>query len=489
MQGTARPTKETEIPSWWQGQNGGGVSQAAATPTRRNSDAGGITGRRASMEGRRSLDARRLSLQIDGNSAASIRWKEAFHKVKLMRRASSGFNTLRDMFSDFILDTSKLRPVRVLGKGGFGSVELMEYQVNDESVVPLAIKMLRPETLSRIAIQDFLNELSLLKKLYHPKIVCFRGIGTVTGQPLNLMDLSDVRIDEIFLAQEFCGGGTIKKLLIHQMDFGQDREFYTIADALRWMLDIAEGLAYLHNVSPAVIHRDLKPENVLLDTRKASEATAKLVDFGLAKMYNRQALMDSVARALATHGVDIKEKSPKEVDRVLRRLSQQSNRASGESAREGSDSGPHVRLRPIKQDSKPYIPMDLTGQTGSMLYMAPEVFLSQPYNEKVDVFSFAMVSFEMLWRQLMCVAYDLKTRQDYQMHACKVSQGWRPEIPPTWPKPVAQLFTECWAQGASERPSANHLVEMMQQLLTNKQVCKWADIDIRKAKNKRCNVQ
>ena len=37
----------------------------------------------------------------------------------------------------------------------------------------------------------------------------------------------------------------------------------------------------------------------------------------------------------------------------------------------------------------------MTGQTGSYMYMAPEVFNSKPYNEKADVFSFGCMISEM----------------------------------------------------------------------------------------------
>jgi serine/threonine protein kinase len=35
------------------------------------------------------------------------------------------------------------------------------------------------------------------------------------------------------------------------------------------------------------------------------------------------------------------------------------------------------------------------GETGSYRYMAPEVFLHEPYNTKVDVYSFAMICFQL----------------------------------------------------------------------------------------------
>jgi serine/threonine protein kinase len=37
----------------------------------------------------------------------------------------------------------------------------------------------------------------------------------------------------------------------------------------------------------------------------------------------------------------------------------------------------------------------LTGETGSYRYMAPEVFRHEPYNLKVDVYSFAMIIFQL----------------------------------------------------------------------------------------------
>ena len=37
----------------------------------------------------------------------------------------------------------------------------------------------------------------------------------------------------------------------------------------------------------------------------------------------------------------------------------------------------------------------MTGQTGSWLYMAPEVMLNKPYNEKVDIFSLGIILYEV----------------------------------------------------------------------------------------------
>ena len=68
---------------------------------------------------------------------------------------------------------------------------------------------------------------------------------------------------------------------------------------MRIALDSARGLEYLHEcVTPPVIHRDLKSSNILLD----SNFSAKVADFGLAKLGSDQLGGLISTRVLGTHG-------------------------------------------------------------------------------------------------------------------------------------------------------------------------------------------
>lgn len=54
----------------------------------------------------------------------------------------------------------------------------------------------------------------------------------------------------------------------------------------RILLDISQGLLYLHSLDPPMIHRDLTTNNVLL----TDDLRAKIADLGTSKLLNRKAL-------------------------------------------------------------------------------------------------------------------------------------------------------------------------------------------------------
>lgn len=50
-------------------------------------------------------------------------------------------------------------------------------------------------------------------------------------------------------------------------------------------------------------------------------------------------------------------------------------------------------------------------------------------------------------------------------HAEKVSLGWRPEIPSTWPLSVKRLLQKCWSPEPRERPPFDAVVRMIDAIV------------------------
>jgi len=84
---------------------------------------------------------------------------------------------------------------------------------------------------------------------------------------------------------------------------------------------------------------------------------------------------------------------------------------------------------------------------GTPGYMAPELHANRPYNEKVDVYAFGIMLWEMLAKQ---VPFDGAGPAEIRR---RVLDGERPEMPLSCPKALAKLIRECWDQDSDKRPS------------------------------------
>lgn len=104
-------------------------------------------------------------------------------------------------------------------------------------------------------------------------------------------------------------------------------------------------------------------------------------------------------------------------------------------------------------------PKDMTGETGTLGYMAPEVLDGKPYNRKCDVYSFGIC----LWETYCCdMPYaDLSFAE---MTSAVVRQNLRPEIPRCCPGSLANVMKRCWDANPDKRPEMDEVVQLLENI-------------------------
>ncbi|CAM9613949.1 unnamed protein product [Discosporangium mesarthrocarpum] len=104
---------------------------------------------------------------------------------------------------------------------------------------------------------------------------------------------------------------------------------------------------------------------------------------------------------------------------------------------------------------------EMTGETGSKRFMAPEVCKGSKYNEKADVYSFSI----LLWE--MCALAKPYARMGADEHYREVIEnGLRPQLPKSWPERLKHLLESCWHDDPDQRPNARTVMHSMEKLVS-----------------------
>jgi hypothetical protein len=157
----------------------------------------------------------------------------------------------------------------LIGAGGMGEV----YRARDTRLGrDVAVKVI-PEELAvhEDRLRRFEQEARATAALSHPNILALFDIG--------------VEGDVHYVVEELLEGETLRERLRHTR--------LPVHEAVECGAQIARGLAAAHQ--RGIVHRDLKPENVFL----ARDGRAKLLDFGLAKLTEKEGTGSEVATATA----------------------------------------------------------------------------------------------------------------------------------------------------------------------------------------------
>lgn len=186
-------------------------------------------------------------------------------------------------FTELKVATKNFRPDTVLGEGGFGQVFKGWLEDKGQSKsgngTVIAVKKLNSESLQ--GFQEWQSEVNFLGRLSHPNLVKLLGYCWEDR--------------ELLLIYEFMQKGSLENHL-----FGRGSAVQPLPWDIRLKIAIgaARGLAFLHTSEKQVIYRDFKASNILLD----GSYTAKISDFGLAKLGPSASQSHVTTRVMGTYG-------------------------------------------------------------------------------------------------------------------------------------------------------------------------------------------
>ena len=217
---------------------------------------------------------------------------------------------------------SHYRIVSRIGAGGMGEVYLAQDTKLDRKV---AIKFLHDElSKDEDKLNRFVQEAKAASALNHPNILTVYEIGEVEGKN--------------YIATELIDGQTLREHL-------SQKEPLSLNAILKIGVQVAEALSAAHHAS--IFHRDIKPENIMI----RRDGYAKVLDFGLAKLSEPQALAG------------------------------------------GSITGEEAQTR-VKHQTHPGTIM------GTASYMSPEQARGKETDARTDIWSLGVVLYEMLARKV-----------------------------------------------------------------------------------------
>ncbi|GJT64534.1 serine-threonine/tyrosine-protein kinase catalytic domain-containing protein [Tanacetum coccineum] len=190
---------------------------------------------------------------------------EDVEKEKPIRFTAQQLRTATDNFSV------------VLGSGGYGTV----YKgISRNNNIPVAVKVLKGASDKTIE-EQFIAEVSTMGRTHHYNLVRLYGFCFESSL--------------IALVYEFMVNGSLDNHLF-KSNKGVTIGFEKLHEIA---VGTANGISYLHEQCPQrIVHYDIKPANILLD----SNFSAKVADFGLAKLCNRDNSHITMTRNRGTPG-------------------------------------------------------------------------------------------------------------------------------------------------------------------------------------------
>lgn len=289
---------------------------------------------------------RRVELEKRLTADSSLSDDRKARQLASLGRRESGFLRLRRTR----LGLDDFRTVKVIGKGAFGEVRLVQ-KVDTGKIY--AMKTLRKsEMFKKDQLAHVRAERDVLAESNSPWVVQL------------FYSFQDSAY--LYLLMEFLPGGDLMTMLIKYDTFSEDvTRFY--------MAECVLALEGIHKLG--FIHRDIKPDNILIDAK----GHIKLSDFGLSTGFQKQ--HDSAYYKRLFEGVN----------------------TGGQDARQAGRNSVAVNSINLTLSSKDAIATWKANRrklaystVGTPDYIAPEIFVQQGYGHECDWWSLGAIMFECL---------------------------------------------------------------------------------------------
>ena len=170
--------------------------------------------------------------------------------------------------NDVIVSGNEVNPEKIyikkklLGSGAFGEVWLVRHKDLERD---FAMKIIKKRKNKPNEEKEILNEIEILKKLDHPKI-------------LKIIDFYS-KVKKYYIITEYCPEGELFNEIIKVGRFDEGQTAFIINQILK-------AICYCHRNH--IIHRDIKPENIMITKREKNGCLqVKLIDFGTAKIFEK----------------------------------------------------------------------------------------------------------------------------------------------------------------------------------------------------------
>ena len=258
----------------------GGGPQAASAESKADTvsaSQGGAAGERK--------DSLEFDATLDGQSAEAVSERDLayssgdFDGPMRLPLATPGFP---------VANWDRYEFIRLLGRGGMGSVFLARDQRLGRLVALKFITSTNPDTTAR-----FIQEARAQSRIEHPNVCKVYEVGTVEGKP--------------YIAMQFVNGESLD----------QARRSLSRTEKVQLVRDVARAIHSAHELG--IIHRDIKPSNIMVERTAEGERVPVVMDFGLARESGENKGLTESGAVLGTPAYMSPEQARGEVRRIDRR--------------------------------------------------------------------------------------------------------------------------------------------------------------------------